>query len=102
VTGTTLSMALMGVVGLALVVFLILVGWGRSVSSAVRWGLLSVIGGLVGYDLYAIGVPGALRARDISERWGALILCVMGCALTNLVAVLGQLLWRRMQQHRKS
>jgi beta-N-acetylhexosaminidase len=100
VTERTFSVALLGILGVGIIVFLILVGWGHSVSRAMRWGLLGMIGGLVGYDLYAMGIPGALKARHISEQWGALVLTILGCALTNLIAVLWTLLRQRMRQSR--
>jgi hypothetical protein len=96
-----LSATLFGLLGIGLAVFLILVGWRQSVSSAVRWGLLSMIGGLVGYDLYAMGLPGALRARVFSERWGALISAFLGLVTANLIGVLWSLLWHRLH-HRAS
>lgn len=101
VTGTALSATLFGLLGIGLAAFLILIGWRQSVSRAMRWGLLSMIGGLVGYDLYAMGIPGALRARLFSERWGALISALLGLVTVNLIGVLWSLIWHRLH-HRVS
>ena len=63
---------------------------GQGIGVAMRWALIGIIGGLLGYDLYALGAPGALRTSAISERWGALISMTIG----SIVAVGGRVLWQ--------
>jgi beta-N-acetylhexosaminidase len=89
VTGRVLSVSLLEVTAVGIVLFWAMFARGVGISKAMRWGLLGVIGGLIGYDLYALGIPGVLRARVLSEQWGALIATTIGCAL----AVAGGILW---------
>jgi hypothetical protein len=56
--------------------------------------LLSIIGGLVGYNLYALGVPTALKISRYSQQWGALLTTTAGC----LIAVLLGMGWTLVQQ----
>jgi beta-N-acetylhexosaminidase len=97
VTGSTLSVALVLVFLAGIMVFAVSLATGQGPSSAVRWGLLCIAGGLVGYDVYAMGVPGALQARHISEQWGALITTASGCLLAVVVGLLVVLIYRRMR-----
>jgi hypothetical protein len=62
-----------------------------------RYGLLGVIGGLLGYDLYALGVPGALQISRVSERWGAVIVTGLGCVFAITVGVLWNLIVQRVR-----
>ena len=94
VTGQVLSISLLEVVlvGVGLV---LAISWrGYQVSTALRWGLLAVIGGLVGYDLYALGMPGVLHASKVSGRWGGLLATTAGCALAVLCGILWHLMRR--------
>ena len=77
--------------------FLVWTFRGRSTSSAIRYGLLGVIGGLLGYDLYALGVPGALQVSRVSEKWGAVIVTALGCMFALVVGVLWNLIVRRVR-----
>jgi hypothetical protein len=89
-----LSISLLEVVlvGVGLV---LAISWrGYQVSTALRWGLLAVIGGLVGYDLYALGMPGVLHASKVSGRWGGLLATTAGCALAVLCGILWHLMRR--------
>jgi hypothetical protein len=96
----TLSATLLGVMAIGIAVSLILLLRRHSASQAVRWGLLSVIGGLLGYDLYAMGVPSALKARNVSEKWGATLVAILGCLVMNLIGAMWDLVWRRVRQER--
>jgi len=94
VTGQVLSVSLLEVVlvGVGLV---LAISWrGYQVSTALRWGLLAVIGGLVGYDLYALGMPGVLHASRLSGRWGGLLATTAGCTLAVLCGILWHLMHR--------
>ncbi len=95
VTGQALSFTMLELIAVGIAVFLVLLGGGRGVSVAMRWGLLCVIGGLVGYDLYAMGMPVALRARHLSEQWGGVIVATIGCIAAVLIGVVGEYLWRQ-------
>jgi hypothetical protein len=95
VTGRTLSIAFLGTTGLGIAVCLLLIGGGSGVSNAVRWGLVSVVGGLLGYDLYALGLPRALRGTPFLHRWGALVAAGLGCAVALAVYALGTLMGQR-------
>jgi beta-N-acetylhexosaminidase len=100
VTGQTLSFALIELTVAGIVVFLVLMSRGSNTGAAMRWGLLGIIGGLLGYDMYALGVPGVLRASNLSARWGALVVTTLGCALAISIGVLVQMLIRRLR-HRE-
>jgi hypothetical protein len=100
VTGKTLSAALLLVLVVGGVTSGVMIGVGRGVSRAIRWGLLCVVGGLFGYDTYAMGTPGALRARYLSEEWGALVMTVLGCLLAALIGLLGTLIRQRIRRAR--
>jgi hypothetical protein len=92
VTGQVLSASLLEIAAVGLGIVLVLSWRGSRASEALRWGLVGVTGGLIGYDLYALGVPGVLRASTISEQWGGLIATTAGCVL----ALVGGFLWRRL------
>ena len=97
VTGRTLSVSVLGVAALGIIVFLGLVAKGGTTARAASWGLLAVVGGLLGYDLYAVGIPRALTASPMVEKWGALSATGMGCLVTLLAARLGMLVRHRAQ-----
>ncbi len=98
VKGVTLSVSLLMVFVLGGAVFAAVLGMGYGPSRAIRWGVLCILGGLVGYDMYAMGVPGALRARQWSSEWGALITTALGVLLALLIGLLVVTLVRRRQQ----
>lgn len=98
VTGMTLSVTVVGVLAVGAALFAAVLARGLGLSSAVRWALLSIVGGLLGYDLYAMGLPGALKARQISERWGAILVSVLGIVVINVLGMLVRLLVRRMRR----
>ena len=57
---------------------------GRPLSQGLRLFLLSLVWGLVGYNLYGLGAPGTGLFRRLSERWGATLICLafsLGCLL---------------------
>ena len=85
-----LSVSLIEVTLIGAAIFGLLLYRGQGIAVAMRWGLIGVIGGLLGYDLYALGAPGALRTSAISERWGALVAMTIG----SVIAVGGGVLWR--------
>ena len=95
VTGRTLSVSVLGIAALGTAVFLGVVATGHATAGAARWGLLAVVGGLIGYDLYAVGIPWTLTANPVVEKWGALAATGLGCLAILLVARLGLLIWRR-------
>jgi hypothetical protein len=97
VTGRALSVALLEVVGIGLCVLLVSISRGAAIGNSLRWALLSIIGGLVGYNLYALGVPPALKISRYSQRWGALLITTAGC----IVAVLVGMGWTLVQQWTK-
>jgi len=84
VSGGTLSTVLLQTVALGLVVFLIVMLSRNGVGDSLRWGLLSMIGALFGYDLYALGIPVGLEATPLVRQWGGVLAAGVGCA-----AVLG-------------
>jgi beta-N-acetylhexosaminidase len=87
VTGRALSVAFLEVLGIGLAVLLIALGRGLDVGHAIRWGLLCIIGGLVGYNLYALGVPAALQVSRYSQQWGSLLTTTLGCVVAALLGV---------------
>lgn len=91
VTGRVLSASLLEVAAVGIGIVLVLSWQGSRASEALRWGLVGVTGGLIGYDLYALGAPGALRASSVSEQWGGLIATTAGCILALVIGFV----WRR-------
>jgi beta-N-acetylhexosaminidase len=89
VSGKTLFAASLEIGGIGIAAFLIVMGKGNNASHAMRWGLLCVVGGLTGYNVYALGIPVAMKARHVSEQWGVLLVTSLGC----LLAILGGALW---------
>ncbi|MGA9351787.1 MAG: glycoside hydrolase family 3 N-terminal domain-containing protein [Anaerolineae bacterium] len=72
---------------------------GHSLSRRLRFFLLSLVGGLAGYSLYGLNLPGAGLFRQLSPDWGALLMCLL-FGLLPLGYVLGQWLWDRLQGSR--
>ena len=101
VTGRALSVALLEVMAIGLAVLLVLISRGLDVGQAMRWSLICVIGGLVGYNLYALGWLGTLRASRYSRQWGAVLITTLGSALAGGLGALGLYLWRRVQDRRR-
>jgi Flp pilus assembly protein protease CpaA len=101
VTGRALSVALLEVMAIGLAVLLVLISRGLAVGQAMRWSLICVIGGLVGYNLYALGWLGTLRASRYSRQWGAVLITTLGSALAGGLGALGLYLWRRVQDRRR-
>jgi beta-N-acetylhexosaminidase len=98
VTGRAMSIAILEVTAVGLAVLLVSISAGLSVSSALRWGLLCIVGGLVGYNLYALGVQSVLRISRYSKQWGALLATSLGCLVAILLGVVWMLVRRRMQR----
>jgi beta-N-acetylhexosaminidase len=101
VTGRALSVALLEVLAIGLVVLLVLIGRGLDVGQAVRWSLICVIGGLVGYNLYALGWLGTLRASRYSKQWGAVLITTLGSVLAGGLGALGLYVWKRVRERPK-
>jgi beta-N-acetylhexosaminidase len=101
VTGRALSVALLEVLAIGLVILLVLIGRGLDVRLAVRWSLVCVIGGLVGYNLYALGWLGTLRASRYSRQWGAVLITTLASALAGGVGALGLYTWTRVRNRKK-
>ena len=98
VTGQVLSISLLEITVAGIAVFWVLMAREKDIGGALRWALLSIVGGLLGYDLYALGLPGVLKASIISERWGALIAATLGGALAVSVGMLGRTAVRRLRR----
>ena len=71
----------------------------HSLSKGLRLFLLSLVGGLAGYSLYGLNLPGAGLFRRLSSNWGALLMCLL-FSLLPLGYVLGQQVWDRLQRSR--
>ena len=72
---------------------------GHSLSRRLRFFLLSLVGGLVGYNLYGLNVPGAGLFRQLSPNWGAVLMCLL-FSLLPLGYTLGRWVWDRLQGSR--
>jgi hypothetical protein len=72
---------------------------GHSLSRRLRFFLLSLMGGLAGYSLYGLNLPGAGLFRRLSANWGSFLMCLL-FSLLPLGYVLGQQLWDRVQNSR--
>ena len=92
-----MSVALLEVLGIGLAVLLVSLSRGVDIGDAIRWGLLCIIGGLVGYNLYALGVPPALHVSQYSPRWGVLLITTLGCVLAVVPGVAWTLIRQRME-----
>ncbi len=69
---------------------------GHSLSRRLRFFLLSLVGGMAGYSLYGLNLPGAGLFRRLSSNWGAFLMCLL-FSLLPLGYVLGQQMWDRLQ-----
>ncbi len=69
--------------------YLVRLNRGHSLSQRLRLSLWSVVGGLIGYSFYGLGLPGARLFRQLSPNWGALLMCLL-FSLLPLGYVLGQ------------
>jgi hypothetical protein len=98
VTRRALSIAVLEVLAVGLAVLLVSISAGLSVSYALRWGLFCIAGGLVGYNLYALGVQGILRISRYSKQWGALLATTLGCLVAILLGLVWMLVRRRVQR----
>ena len=72
---------------------------GHSLSQRLRFFLLSLVGGMAGYSLYGLNLPGAGLFRRLSPNWGAFLMCLL-FSLLPLGYVLGQQMWDRLQGSR--
>ena len=93
-----LSLALLAVLVIGVAVLLILINRGQEVGQALRWSLICVIGGLVGYNLYALGWLGMLWANRSSRQWGAVLVTILGCALAGGLGAVGLVAWKRVRE----
>jgi len=92
-------LALLGSVAIGGANYLVQRNDGHSLSRQLRFFLLSVVGGLTGYSLYGLNLPGAGLFRKLSSDWGALLMCLL-FSLLPLGYVLGQQVWDRLQGSR--
>jgi beta-N-acetylhexosaminidase len=76
--------------------YLVQLNNGHSLSRRLRFFLLSLVGGLTGYSLYGLNLPGTGLFRQLSPDWGALLMCLL-FSLLPLGYVLGQQVWDRLQ-----
>jgi len=72
---------------------------GHSLSRRLRFFLLSLVGGLAGYSLYGLNLPGAGLFSRLSSNWGAILMCLL-FSLLPLSYMLGQRVWERLQGSR--
>ena len=72
---------------------------GHSLSRRLRFFLMSLVGGLAGYSLYGLNVPGAGLFHELSPNWGAFLMCLL-FSLLPLGYVLGQQVRERLQGSR--
>ena len=74
---------------------------GHSLSQRLRFFLLSLVGGLTGYSLYGLNLPGAGLFRQLSQNWGAFLMCLL-FSLLPLGYVLGRQGWDRLRGGREA
>jgi beta-N-acetylhexosaminidase len=82
-------LAVLGSVAVGGASYLVQLNGGHSLSRRLRFFLWSVMGGLIGYSLYGLNLPGARLFRQLSQNWGALLMCLF-FSLLPLGYVLGQ------------
>lgn len=102
VTGRVLSVSLLAVVAVGLAVLLILISRGQDVGQALRWSLICVIGGLLSYNLYALGWLGTARSSLYVQQWGAVLVAILGSALAGGLGVAGLAGWKRVRNQGQS
>lgn len=83
-----LAVFLVGITGLV-----VELSGGQALSRGVRAFLWALVWGLVGYNLYGLGVPGADWVREVASEWGVILVCL----LFGSVPV-GFALWRRITE----
>ena len=74
--------------------YLVQLNDGHSLPRRLRFFLLSLVGGLAGYSLYGLNLPGEGLFRRFSSNWGAFLMCLL-FSLLPLGYVLGQQVWDR-------
>jgi hypothetical protein len=89
-------LAVLGSVAVGGANYLVQRNGGHSLSRQLRFFLLSLVGGLAGYSLYGLNLPGAGLFRQLSPDWGALLMCLL-FSLLPLGYVVGQQAWDRVQ-----
>ena len=72
---------------------------GHSLSRQLSFFLLSLAGGLTGYSLYGLNLPGAGLFRQLSSNWGSFLMCLL-FSLLPVSYVLGQQVWEGLQGSR--
>ena len=83
-----LAVFLVGVTG-----FVVELSGGQSMSRGLRAFLWALVWGLVGYNLYGLGVPGAGAVKEVASEWGVILVCLVFGSVP-----VGLTLWRRLNE----
>ncbi|UCC63739.1 MAG: hypothetical protein JSV36_01380 [Anaerolineae bacterium] len=90
VAGRDLWKSLLAVFLVGLTGFVVELSGRQSLSRGTRAFLWALVWGLVGYNLYGLGVPGADWVRDVAREWGVILVCLVFGSVPVVFA-----LWRR-------
>lgn len=90
VAGRDLWKSLLAVFLVGLTGFVVELSGRQSLSRGTRAFLWALVWGLVGYNLYGLGVPGADWVRDVARGWGVILVCLVFGSVPVVFA-----LWRR-------
>ena len=90
VVGSDLWRSLLAVFVVGVTGFVVELSGGQSLSRGARAFLWALVWGLVGYNLYGLGMPGAHWVRDVASEWGVILVCLVFGSVP-----VGFALWRR-------
>ena len=93
VVGRDLWRSLLAVLLVGITGFVVELSGGQALSRGIRAFLWALVWGLVGYNLYGLGVPGTDWVREVASEWGVILVCLVFGSVP-----VGLTLWRRLNE----
>jgi len=93
VGGRDLWRALLAICVVGVTGFVVERSSGQTLSKGVRTWLWVLVWGLVGYNLYGLGVLGTAWVREVASDWGVILICLLSGSLPLCLV-----LWRRLNE----
>ena len=93
VAGSDLWRSLLAVFLVGVTGFVVEISGGQALSRGMRAFLWALVWGLVGFNLYGLGVPGADWVRQVASEWGVILVCLVFGSVP-----VGFALWRRLTE----
>ncbi len=93
VGGRDLWRALLAICVVGITGFVVERSSGQTLSKGVRTWLWVLVWGLVGYNLYGLGVLGTAWVREVASDWGVILICLLSGSLPLCLV-----LWRRLNE----